>query len=83
MTSRPLTAVTAALRRVLDDDGTPIEPGTRILDELGLDSTTVLQLLVEIEDALDVEFDADSLGPEDFATVQALSDYAEGQLAAS
>jgi len=45
------------------------------LTELGLDSTGVLEMLIELEQHAQFEVDADSLNPEVFATVRSLTDY--------
>jgi diaminopimelate decarboxylase len=45
------------------------------LTELGLDSTGVLEMLIELEQHARFEVDADSLNPEVFATVRSLTDY--------
>jgi acyl carrier protein len=45
------------------------------LTALGLDSTGVLELLIELEQHAQFEVDADELNPEVFATVRSLTDY--------
>ncbi|WP_019435801.1 acyl carrier protein [Streptomyces sp. AA0539] len=67
--------VAEALARVLKKDPAEITPESRLFDDLGLDSTSVLELLVELETELDGELDADSLEQEHFETVASLSRY--------
>src|SRR5262249_35369874 len=56
-----VSSVAAALARVLGRDAATVTPSSRLFDDLGLDSTSVLELLLELEDELGVEFDADTL----------------------
>jgi acyl carrier protein len=61
-------------------DMTASEPGsisrqTRIFDDLAFDSTSVLELLMQLEDTLGIEFDPFTLEPQDFETVGSLVDY--------
>ncbi|MCX5393998.1 phosphopantetheine-binding protein [Streptomyces sp. NBC_00094] len=47
---------------------------TRLFDDLDLDSTSMLELLVEIEEALQVEVDPDDMQIVDLQTVGTLTD---------
>ncbi|MFD9623365.1 phosphopantetheine-binding protein [Streptomyces virginiae] len=67
--------ITTALRPLLDDPDTPIHYDTRILDDLGVDSTTILRLLLRLEDEFHVEFDPDALFARHFATLADLTAY--------
>ncbi|WP_063836013.1 acyl carrier protein [Actinacidiphila yeochonensis] len=73
-------SVTAALARVLKRDPAEITPDTRLFDDLGLDSTSVLELLLELETELGCEFDSDSLEQEHFETVSSLAGYLSAQV---
>lgn len=75
-----IAAITTAVARVLKRDPAGIEAGTRLFDDLGLDSTSVLELLMELEGELDVEFDADTLEQHHFATVESLAGYVQSQM---
>ncbi len=68
-------AVVTALTRVLGDDLPEIAEDSRLFDELGLDSTGVFELLMQLEELLDIEFDTDNLRMEHFATVRSLADF--------
>lgn len=76
-----VSTIVEALARVLKRDTAGIEPQTRLFDGLGLDSTTVLELLMELEGALGVDFDADSLEQDHFETVETLAGYVREHLA--
>ena len=73
-------AVIAALARVLRRDESGISPETRLFQDLGLDSTTVLELLMDLESEIDIELDADTLEQEHFETVASLAEYVRSQL---
>ena len=68
-------AVVRALSKVLGRDLHGVTAQTRLFEELNLDSTSVLELLMAIEEDLEVEFDPDGLKQEHFASVGSLSDY--------
>ncbi len=53
------------------------------LAELSLDSTSVLEMLMELEEGLGFEVEVDSLEPEVFTTVGTLTDYVEQRTAVS
>jgi acyl carrier protein len=46
-----------------------------------MDSTSVIELLMSLEDTMGLEIDPDELGPEVFRTVGSLTDYIEAQFA--
>ncbi|WP_433289819.1 acyl carrier protein [Pseudonocardia sp. CA-142604] len=57
-----------------------LEWDMRLVDDLGLDSTSALELLMRIEDETGVEFDDDTLEQRHFATVGSLVGYTLDQL---
>jgi acyl carrier protein len=67
--------VTEVLRRFVTDSSAEITPSTRLFDDLGLDSTNILELLVELESEIGVEFDTDDLEFEHFKTVDSLAGF--------
>lgn len=80
-TTDPVTAtITAALARVLRRPENDITPDTRLFGDLGLDSTTVLELLMDMEGEFDIEFDADTLEQDHFETVTTLAGYVRDQI---
>ncbi|MDT0267371.1 acyl carrier protein [Streptomyces sp. DSM 44915] len=66
-------ALSAVLNRPLDR----FDPDLSLFDDLGLDSTSVIELLMSLEDTVGLEIDPDELGPEVFRTVGSLTDYVE------
>jgi acyl carrier protein len=67
--------ITAALSEVLQRDLHDLTEDTRLFEDLNLDSTTILELLMALEDVLGILVDPDTLEPGDFTTVGALADY--------
>jgi len=70
-----LTSITVALSEVLQRDLDDVAEDTRLFEDLNLDSTTVIELLMALEDVLGILVDPDTLEPEHFTTVGALADY--------
>jgi acyl carrier protein len=73
-------SVTRAVALVADQDPRHVLPQTRFFEDLALDSTGVLELLIELEGSLGVEFDAETLEPSDFETVESLVAYVTKQV---
>ncbi|GHJ48859.1 hypothetical protein Cs7R123_62010 [Catellatospora sp. TT07R-123] len=61
--------------KVLGQEIGPLSPDDRLLDGLNLDSTSMLEILMELEDTLGFEVDIDSLDPAVFETVGSFADY--------
>ena len=74
-----VTAIGSALGTVLDRELPELTETTRLFD-LGLDSTSVLELLLELEEDLDWEFDAENLRMDHVETVGALADFVSSTL---
>ena len=70
-----LATILDVLATVVGRELPPTDESTQLLDGLGLDSTRVLELLMELEDTLRLEFDIDSLEQRDVETVGSLADY--------
>ncbi|MFD7450279.1 acyl carrier protein [Kitasatospora sp. NPDC059827] len=68
-------AVRKGLSEVLDKDVSGADENVRLFDELGLDSSSALELLITIEEILDVQFDADELDMTHFETVGSLAGF--------
>jgi acyl carrier protein len=66
--------VVSVLSRVLECDLVDVTAQTRLFEELGLDSTGVLETMLAIEEELGVQFDPEALTPSNFATVGSLAD---------
>jgi acyl carrier protein len=67
--------VIRSLAGMTNRDPATITPEMRFFEDLAFDSTNVLELLMQLETDLDVEFDPDTLEPADFATISALVSY--------
>jgi acyl carrier protein len=52
-----------------------VEVDSDLRDNYGIDSIVLVELLVEIEDALGITFDSSSLSYDTFSTVGSISDY--------
>lgn len=70
-----LDAIVAALSDVLRQDLTDVAEETRLFDDLSLDSTSVLGLLMALEDALDMQVDPENLEQRHLETVGTLADF--------
>ncbi|GAB1158725.1 MULTISPECIES: acyl carrier protein [Paenibacillus] len=79
-----LEEIKGALAEVLNMEADQaINLNTSLFDELHLDSTSVLELLMTLEDRIDgLEIDPDELEPDVFDTVGSLAAYIEKQLVA-
>ena len=79
--SRRVALKVLALRMCIEECVSPANRDLPRLDEdtklteLGLDSTGVLEMLIELEQHASFEVDVDTLDPEVFATVRSLTDY--------
>jgi acyl carrier protein len=67
--------VVSALAQTVKRDPSSISRETRLFEDLAFDSTSVLELLMQLEDDLDIEFDPELLDPTHFETVGSLVDY--------
>lgn len=77
---RIVDAIILALSRVLDDLPELTE-SSRLFDEVGLDSTGVFELLMQLEELLDIEFDTDNLQMSHFASVRSLAEFVAAETA--
>ncbi|NGN68615.1 acyl carrier protein [Streptomyces sp. A7024] len=64
--------VIKSLESVLNTDLSNAGAGTKLFEELGLDSTSVLELLMTLEDDHGIEVDPEQLEPENLETVAAV-----------
>ena len=63
------------LPRVLKREVTDVGEDMALVDDLGVSSTTALELMLELEESLAVEISVEDLDREDFNTVGTLADY--------
>ena len=69
--------IRVALAEVLHRDIPTLDEDARLFEDLALDSTSVIELLMGLEDTIDVQIEPDELEPEVFKTVRSLADYVE------
>ena len=68
------------LPRVLKREVTGASETTTLMDDLGMSSTTGLELVLELEDKLEREISVEDMGRDNFETVGSLADYIAGNL---
>ncbi|MCZ0207497.1 acyl carrier protein [Streptomyces achromogenes] len=74
-----VAAVEKALSEVLEQPVTGLTEEVRLFEDLHLDSTSVLEMLMALEDAIDVSVDPENLDMDDFKSVGTLTDYVLSQ----
>ena len=75
-----LVQLRGSLTEVLNREVPELREEARLFEDLALDSTSVIELLMSLEDTIGLEIDADELGPEVFETVGSLADYVQSRL---
>jgi acyl carrier protein len=75
--TRIVEHIRVALAEVLHRDIPTLDEDARLFEDLALDSTSVIELLMGLEDTIDVQIEPDELEPEVFKTVRSLADYVE------
>ncbi|GAA3205355.1 acyl carrier protein [Dactylosporangium cerinum] len=68
------------LPRVLKREVSGASETTTLMDDLGMSSTTGLELVLELEDKLEREISVEDMGRDNFETVGSLADYVAGNL---
>jgi acyl carrier protein len=69
------SAVAAAIALILRTEPVDLTESTRLIEDLGMDSSAVFGVLMELEDALGFAVNTDTLRLRDLATVGSLTDY--------
>jgi acyl carrier protein len=72
--------VVAILAGMVEVSPDLLERGMRLSEDLGVDSTSALELLMRIEDETGIEFDDDTLEEQHLETVGSLVGYTLDQL---
>lgn len=72
---RVIAAITGALEETLGAPQEGITEETSLFNEIGLDSTGVLDVLMGVEASLGVEIDSEDLEMKDFSNVGTLADF--------
>lgn len=68
-------ALEAALTDVLDRPVSGLTGEVRLFDDLHLDSTTMLEMLMALEDSIGLEVDPEELEVDDFESVATFTDF--------
>jgi acyl carrier protein len=58
-----------------------ISENMRLMEDLGLISAATLELMLELEEALDIQIDVEEIEPTDLASLGALADFIAGHVA--
>jgi acyl carrier protein len=77
-----VAAVTSAISEVLEREVTGVSEESRLFEDIHLDSTSIMELLMSLEDSVNISVDPEALEIDDFKSVGALADYVERELAA-
>jgi acyl carrier protein len=80
MMDRPklVAAVETALSEVLEREVGGLTEDARLFEDMHLDSTSVLELLMALEDIVEIQVDPETLDMDDFRSVGTLVDYLDG-----
>jgi acyl carrier protein len=62
------------------DAAAGLSESTRLMDDLGITSAVTMELILELEDALEIQIDIEEMEPADVASISALADYAAGHV---
>ena len=68
------------LARDAEDSALEFSDGMRLMEDLGLTSVATLELMLELEDALDIQIDVEEIQPADLASLGALADFIAGSM---
>jgi acyl carrier protein len=80
---RILENILVVLPKVLSidtDTAAGLSQSTRPMDDLGMTSAVTMELILELEDALEIQIDIEEMEPADVASISALADYVAGHV---
>ncbi len=72
---RAVDAIAVLLPRVLDRETLVIAPQMKLMEDLGMRSASMLELLLELEDNLDVQIDVEDIDEAAMTSVGDLADF--------
>jgi acyl carrier protein len=78
-----ISAIESALTEVLEREVSGLTEDVRLFEDLHLDSTSILEMLMALEDAVDISVDPEDLDMDDFKSVGSLTEYVLSQQATS
>lgn len=70
-----VAAIEAALSEVLETEVSGLTEETRFFDDLHLDSTSIMELLMSLEDEIDIVVDPETLDMDDFKSVGSFTSF--------
>jgi acyl carrier protein len=70
-----VAALEVALKEVLERDIPQLSEETRFFEDLHLDSTSIMELLMELEDSIGFEVDPETLDMDDFKSVGSFTSF--------
>ncbi|MCW6007745.1 phosphopantetheine-binding protein [Micromonospora sp. CPCC 205371] len=73
-------SIRVLLPRVLRRDVPAADEDTKLMEDLGLSSSTTLELMLELEERLDIQIDVEDIDQDDFATVGTLAEFVASHL---
>jgi acyl carrier protein len=81
---RVVETIYVVLPKVLSLDTTDaaakLSESTNLMDDLGMTSTVTMELILELEDALEIQIDVEEMEPADLASISVLTDYVVGHM---
>lgn len=80
---RILESIHVVLPKVLSldtDTAAGLRGSTRLMEDLGMTSTVTIELMLELEDALEVQIDVEQIEPADLGSISALADFVVGHM---
>jgi acyl carrier protein len=75
---RALDSIRTVLPHVLRGETPDISESTRLMEDLGLSSTSTLELMLELEEDLEIQIDVEDIEQKDVASIGALADFIAG-----
>ena len=72
---RVVDSIGTLLPRILKRDMAAPPQDARLFDELGLSSSTTLELLLELEETLEIQIDVEEIGQDDLETIGTLASF--------
>jgi len=80
---RIMESIHVVLPKVLSldtDAAARFSESTRLMDDLGMTSVVTMELILELEDALEIQIDIEEMEPADVASISTLADYVAGHM---
>lgn len=73
--TRVVTSIDGLLPRILKRELADTPESTKLFDELGLSSSSTLELLLELEEALEIQIDVEEIDQDDLETIGSLASF--------